>query len=333
MAIEFIGSAVPATGRLDPDYPVQVAAAAEEAGFDKLLVGYSASAPDGLIVADEMLSTTSRIGVMIAHVPGLEAPTVAARRYATLAAFHHGRVAMHAVTDPGAAGGPRDGDARQPAARIRRAAEFLEVVRLAWNSQQPFDYSGEFYRIANACAPVSAAGRGLPVYVSGEADEAMGAVAAHADVWLLDAAPAPAIAGQMARARALAGGRGGTLRFGVSLRLIAAPTEQAALDRRRGIRDRCQAAAADPAPWIPAANLGPANLGPASLGPASIGPPSGAQEVVGSYEQAAQALLGYLAIGVSTLVIGHDPLAEAADCTAVIARVREQAADDQHFVA
>ncbi len=160
MIIEFIGSTVPAWPRReDPDYPIRAAALDEDAGFDKLLVGYGASAPAGLIVANEMLTATSRIGMLITHVPGLVAPALAARQFATLAAFHHGRVSLHASTEPGAAG-PRDGDACEPALWPRRAAEFLDIVRLSWHSPEPFDYCGEFYQVAGSGAAVSSAGAG-----------------------------------------------------------------------------------------------------------------------------------------------------------------------------
>jgi hypothetical protein len=43
--------------------------------------------------------------------------------------------------------------------------------------------------------------------------------------------------------------------------------------------------------------------------------------LVGSYDRVARILLDYVEIGVSALVIGHDPEANAADCAAVVARV------------
>ena len=317
--IEFIGSAVPAGPcHDDPDYPLEVAALDEDAGFDRLLVGYGASAPGGLLVANEMLTTTSRIGVVISHVPGLVAPTLAARQYATLAAFHHGRVALHAVTgsaddDQARAGGLRDGDACEPAAWSRRAAENLEVMRLAWYSPGPFDYAGEFYQVAGACAAISAAGRGVPIYLSGGSDDAVRASAAHGDVYVFGVEPAAAITGRIASVRAIAAAHGRSPRFGVSLRVLAAPTERAALDRHR----RTGTAVA-PVRWLP---------------PSAIGAAGGAPAIVGSYDQVAAALLEYVAIGVSTLVIGHDPVADAADCAEVIARVREHADASRCLVA
>lgn len=56
--------------------------------------------------------------------------------------------------------------------------------------------------------------------------------------------------------------------------------------------------------------------------------------LVGSYEQIAEALLDYVAIGVSTLLIrGYGPEADAADYAKIIKLVRKQADDDQSLVA
>jgi alkanesulfonate monooxygenase len=317
VAIEFIGSVAPANpaptnpapaspasiapalATADPEYPLQVASLLEEAGFDRLLIGHSPSAPDGLLVANEVLTTTSRLGVLVTQIPGLVAPTVAARQYATLAAFHPGRVGLHATT----ADTRREGDLSAPAERSAQAAEFLEVVRLAWRSPQAFDYSGEFYRVTGGHSDARPADGGLPVYFSGESPADARAGAAHADVFLLPAGPARKVAEQIVGITAAAARYGRSPRFGVSLRLLAAPTRRAAIDRLNSVTET---GLNDAAPlWVP--------------------PATGQIRLAGSYDEVAQHLLDYLSIGVRTLVIGHDPHAEAADCAEVIARVREAA--------
>ncbi len=308
MAIEFIGSVAPAhpvPAASDPDYPTQAAALVDEAGFDKLLIGYSAGAPDGMLVANEVLTTTSRLGVVVTQVPGLVTPTVAARQYATLAAFHPGRVALHASGDDVLADA-RDGDALGPtdrSDRSARAAEFLDVVELTWRSQRPFDHSGEFYRVTGAYSTARPEGGHLQIYVSYESTADLPVAAEHADVILLAGAPVPAIAGRIASLRVAAARHGRSPRFGVSLRLLASPTRRTPRDRLRLVTEAGPAAA--PA-WIP---------------PAGGGIASGQVRLAGSYDEVARGLLDYVDIGVSTLVIGHDPQAEGGDCAEVIARV------------
>ncbi len=154
MSIEFIGIAATAphseTGiaseRADPVQPgylEELARAHEEAGFDRVLVAHSSASPDGFTVADQVLARTQRLGVLLAHRPGFVAPTYAARKFATLDAFHPGRVALHVITGGDDADQARDGDLTDKVTRYRRTDEFLDVLRLEWTSATPFDYDGE----------------------------------------------------------------------------------------------------------------------------------------------------------------------------------------------
>jgi len=63
----------------------------EEAGFDYVLVGYLSASADGFAVATYASQHTSRLGFLIAHRPGLVAPTLTARKIATLDHLSEGR--------------------------------------------------------------------------------------------------------------------------------------------------------------------------------------------------------------------------------------------------
>src|SRR5580658_1818698 len=73
-----------ATGTFDVDYLKAFAVAHEEAGFDRVLIGYGSTSPDGLHLGTYVTSVTERLGVMLAHRPGFVAPTLAARTLATI---------------------------------------------------------------------------------------------------------------------------------------------------------------------------------------------------------------------------------------------------------
>ncbi len=107
MAIEFVGfvstrdqsETRPATGPVvDVDYTRAFARTHEQAGFDRVLIGYQSSMPDGFIVAADVLAHTERLGVLLAHRPGFVSPTVAARKFATLDQFSGGRLAVHTIS-------------------------------------------------------------------------------------------------------------------------------------------------------------------------------------------------------------------------------------------
>jgi alkanesulfonate monooxygenase len=352
MSIEFIGSLVNASaqnsfarsGGTDADYPARMARLHEESGFDRLLVGHSSSSPDGFTVADTVLNATSRLGVLLAHRPGFVAPTVAARQYATLDAFHPGRVALHVISGGDDADQLRDGDTSDKAARYRRSDEFLDIVKLEWSSAAPFDYEGEFYRVRGALSSVRPAGGALPVYFAGASAEAVLVGGRHADVYAFWGEPLAAIAARIAQVRAAALPHGRSPRFSVSLRPIAAATEEAAWARARRILEAEIARGAGQGSGGPGAAFDhKGSLGSLRLAqfadqaevhdkrlwtPLAKTPTAGGNStaLVGSYEQIAESLLDYVAIGVSTLLIrGYDPEGDAADYARIIRLVRDQA--------
>jgi alkanesulfonate monooxygenase len=350
MAVEFIGSLANTSplasasdgtrGRSglaeDPDYPARMARIHEEAGYDRVLVSHSAGSPDGIVVAGQVLGATSHLGVLLAHRPGLTTPTVLARQCATLDAFHPGgRVALHVITGGDDRDLARDGDFLDKPSRYQRSDEFLDVVEREWSSATPFDYDGRFYRVAGGLSSIRPAGGHLPVYFAGASGDAVPVGGKHADVYAFWGEPLAAVAERMADVRTAAAAHGRQPRFSVSLRPIPADTEAEAWERAHRIlaveqtkssngRDtsgaegslRLQRFAAeseihDKRLWMPLANT------PTGFGNATA--------LVGSYEQVAEALLDYVAIGVTTLLInGYEPERDAADAARLIAVVREQ---------
>src|SRR3712207_2292320 len=82
----------------DRDYIRDFARAHEDGGFDRILIGYYSPAPDGFLVAAHAAAQTERLGLLLAHRPGFVAPTVAARKLATLDHLSGGRLALHCIT-------------------------------------------------------------------------------------------------------------------------------------------------------------------------------------------------------------------------------------------
>ena len=163
MPVEFIGMIAtqeqseihPRTGPvIDPVFVRAFARAHEEAGFDKVLIGYSAGRPDGLQVAAYAAAHTERLHYLIAHRPGFVFPTVAARSFATLDQFTEGRIALHAITGGSDAEQRRDGDYLAKDERYARTDEYLEILKRAWTSAAPFSFEGQHYRFENFSSEV-----------------------------------------------------------------------------------------------------------------------------------------------------------------------------------
>ncbi|MFE6887709.1 LLM class flavin-dependent oxidoreductase [Streptomyces sp. NPDC057694] len=322
---------------VQPDYVREVARVHEASGFDRVLIAHSSASPDGFTVADQVLQHTSRLGVLLAHRPGFVAPTLAARKFATLDAFHPGRVALHVITGGDDADQARDGDFTDKPTRYRRTDDFLDVVRKEWTATEPFDHEGEFYQVKGGLSAVRPAAP-IPVYFGGASADAVRTGSRHADVYAFWGEPLAGIAERIREVRTAAAPHGRDPRFSVSLRPIAAATEAEAWERAREILRLTKERFGEPRKSFPldhAEQRGSQRLLEyAAQGEVhdkrlwteiakTTGAAGNSTALVGSYEQVADALLDYVALGVTTLLIrGFSPLADARDYATLIDLVR-----------
>lgn len=223
---------------VDPGYLARFAQAHEAAGFDRVLIGYHATGPDGFAVAAHVLNATTRLKVLIAHRPGFVAPTLVARKLATLDQLTGGgRVAIHHITGGDELDQKRDGDFADHDRRYARTAEFMGLLRRELTATGPFDHDGEFYRVRGAYSYVKpATADAIPLYFGGASPAAISVGAQHADVYMLWGEPVAQIAQRVAGIRAEAARHGRTVRFSLSVRPIVGPTEEAAWQRAEEIR-------------------------------------------------------------------------------------------------
>ena len=171
MPVEFIGmihtndgseSRPQTTPQLDPDFTRRHAQAHEDAGFDRVLIGYGSAWPEGTQVAAYVAAHTQRLGLLIAHRPGFVFPTLAARQFATLDQFSGGRVAVHMITGGNNAEQRRDGDYLGKDERYARTDEYLQILRQSWTQAEPFSLDGRYYRFEGYYAEVRPVARPDP---------------------------------------------------------------------------------------------------------------------------------------------------------------------------
>ncbi|WP_194915824.1 LLM class flavin-dependent oxidoreductase [Catenulispora rubra] len=357
MPIEFIGIASTRPGSetetaavsgpaVQLDYLKDLALAHEESGFDRVLVAHSSASVDGFTVADQILTHTTRLAVLLAHRPGFVSPTYAARKYATIDAFHPGRIALHTITGGDDREQARDGDLTDKATRYRRTDEFLSIVRKEWESADPFDFEGEFYTVRGGWSSVRPEPGAIPIYFGGASEDAIRVGGKHADVYAFWGEPLAGIAERIRDVRAAAAPYGRDPRFSVSLRPIPAATESEAWTRAAEILELTREKAGEARKawgWggdkkdFAAARGSQRLLEYAAQGDVhdkrlwtaiakETGAAGNSTALVGSYEQVAESLLDYVALGVSTLLIrGFSPLDDARDYGNLVRLVREQA--------
>ena len=325
------GAEVPAG--VDPGYILDFARTHEEAGFDLVLTGYSSSTPDGFEVAGYAAAHTTRLGYLIAHRPGFVAPTLAARKAATLDQLTGGRIALHIISGGNDLEQRQDGDWLEHDARYRRTDEYLGLLRRIWTETEPFDHAGEFYRLENAYSQARCLQRPhIPLFFGGASETALDVGSRRADLFALWGEPRAAIAERIADIRqrvADAGGDPGAMRFSLSVRPILADTEAAAWQRAESILERVQQATAGRiTPGVPTrpqsegawrllrfAAAGDLHDERLWMPVAAASGASGSTTcLVGTPQQVADALLAYYDLGCAAFIIrGFDPLADAAE--------------------
>jgi alkanesulfonate monooxygenase len=337
-------------GTVDPAFVREFSRAHEDGGFDRVLIGYGSSGPDGFSVASYAASVTDRLGFLIAHRPGFVVPTLAARKLATLDHFTGGRIAVHIITGGADAEQQRDGDWLDHDARYRRTDEYLEVVRRVWTSDRPFDHEGEFYHFKAAFSEVKPLQQPhLPIYFGGASGPAVTVGAKHSDVYALWGEPLAAVKERIAEVRAAGAPFGGSPRFSVSVRPILGPTEEKAWERARATLARILEVRGGPANGSarPQAVGSRRLLDFAAEGEihdkrlwtpiaAATGASGNTTALVGTPEQVAESLLDYYDAGATTLLIrGFDPVQDAIDYGRdLIPLVRAEVAQrDRHAVA
>src|ERR1700689_4843517 len=184
---------------IDPDYVRRFARAHEDAGFDRVLIGYSSTRPEGTQVAAYAAAQTDRLSFLVAHRPGFVAPTLAARTFATLDQFTGGRIAVHGITGGSDAEQRRDGDHLSKEERYDRTDEYLDILKQAWTSEAPFSYPGKYYQIEDFYSEVRAAQQPrIKLYFGGSSAAAYRVGAKQPDTDVLGGGPLAAPEAQIA---------------------------------------------------------------------------------------------------------------------------------------
>lgn len=222
-------------------YFVEVAQAAEEAGYEFALIPAGGDCWDGWIVGSWVASATTKLKPLIAMRPGLISPVLAARMASTLDRMSGGRALINVVTghypaDLKATGDPLHGSHDE---RYERTKEFLEVVKGVW--QQPadegtgFNFAGKHYEVEGGVSkPAPVQEPHPPLYFGGSSVAGKRVAAETADVYLMWTEPLDWIQGQIAEMETYLAelkeekGIERELRYGIRAQVVVRETEEEA---------------------------------------------------------------------------------------------------------
>jgi len=226
---EFLGLARPQR-EPTPEYLIEVAQAAERAGFEGMLVPTGIPYLDSWLVGFAIAQHTRRIKPLVAFRPGFIAPTVAAKLSATFDRFTKGRLLVNVVTGGSPKELGQDGDFLDHDERYERTREFLDVILKCWTGET-FSHKGRFFEVRDAqlVPPLHQPGR-IPIYFGGSSDIAKEIAARYADVYLQWGEPVAQVKAQIEDVRSRAARYGRAPEFGVRLHVVVRDTEREAWD-------------------------------------------------------------------------------------------------------
>ena len=358
MPIEFLGIAGLNDGgetqsrsgaSFDKDYTLRFARAHEDNGWDRILFAYHSGSPDPATAAAYIASKLDHLKILLAHRPNVSYPTYAAKVFATLDQISDGRLNVHVITGGSTADQAAEGDFLTKDERYARTGEYIQIVKKAWTSREPFSFDGAHYRFENFVSDIWPAQQPRPqISFGGSSDAAYRIGAADADIYALWGEPLANTAEQIERitVEALAAGRTERPRIQVAFRPILGATEELAWKKAEEILGKIEARQAKAAPNSFVGDLkNPENAGSqrllsiASQGDrfdralwtrpaAASGGRGNSNALVGTPETVAAALLDYIDLGVDIISArGYDFVNDTIDFGRyVIPLVREEVA-------
>jgi len=183
----------------DFDYLLQVARAAESAGFTGAFVPWDEQGDDSWIVAASLAREVRRLIFLPELEPGFATPVYLAKISTSFQRLAGDRLAWKIDLERDPAVRRAHGDHLVGADFFARAGEYLEAAKGVW-TQDPFDYEGRFFAVEKGGLKGPLAGYPLPpTYTAGSSDEALAFAARHADVHLLDGGEPAAVSAQIER--------------------------------------------------------------------------------------------------------------------------------------
>jgi len=209
-------------------YMRQIAQAADELGYEGVLIPTGAFCEDPWAVAAAMAPLTRRLRFLVAVRPGVMLPTVAARLAATVDRISGGRLDINIVTGGSPPELAADGLFLPHDARYDLTREFMDVwCRLM--AGETVDFRGEHLRVEGARVLFPPVQRPWPpLFIGGSSEASHEFTAERCDVYMTWGEPPAMVAEKLADVRVRAARHGRTVRAGIRLHVIVRETETAA---------------------------------------------------------------------------------------------------------
>ena len=217
---------------IDLAYLQQIAGAADNLGYEGVLIPTGRSCEDPWVIASSLIGATRKLKFLVAVRPGLHQPSLAARMAATFDRLSGGRLLVNLVTGGDQAELEGDGVYLDHASRYEQSAEFIRIWReilARSHGGQAFDYEGRHLSVKGAKLLYPPVQKPYPpVWFGGSSAPAHELAAEQVDAYLTWGEPPAEVAKKIADVRARAERKGRKVEFGIRLHVIVRETEDAA---------------------------------------------------------------------------------------------------------
>jgi alkanesulfonate monooxygenase len=217
---------------IDLAYLQQIAGAADNLGYEGVLIPTGRSCEDPWVIASSLIGATKKLKFLVAVRPGLHQPSLAARMAATFDRLSGGRLLVNLVTGGDQAELEGDGVYLDHASRYEQSAEFIRIWReiiARSHDGQAFDYEGRHLSVKGAKLLYPPVQKPYPpVWFGGSSAPAHELAAEQVDAYLTWGEPPAEVAKKIADVRARAERKGRKVEFGIRLHVIVRETEDAA---------------------------------------------------------------------------------------------------------
>ncbi|KAH6666540.1 luciferase-like domain-containing protein [Plectosphaerella plurivora] len=318
---------------VDTDFLIRYARSLDDYGFNYTLIPYGSGGFDPFTLGATIAAVTKNIKVVIALRPNTLYPTVAAKALATLDQLSKGRVVVHFIAGGNDAEQAREGDFLTKEERYERQDEYIRILRRAWASTEPFDWSGKYFTFKDFSNSVRPTNGHIDVSVGGSSEAAYRTGGELADIFGLWGEPLKETKEQIDRVYHYAekAGRKDRPRIWVTFRPIVAETEELAWAKAHRTLDALQANVPKGTGLNAPVAAAPQNVGSQRL--LEIAKKGDVQDralwyptvtatnargastaLVGSYQTVIDSLVDYVDIGAELISIrGYDTLNDAVE--------------------
>ena len=212
--------------------------AAENAGFEYLLIPVVPSCWEAYVSGAYFVGQTRRIKPLIAAKPGYVNPVMLARMITTFDQVSRGRLCINLIAGMNEQELEVDGLRYSKEDRYALMDEEVSIMKALWTSEAPVDHDGRFHQLKGASVYPRPYQEPYPkIYLGGGSRQAWELSAKHSDVHLFWGDIPGRIAENITEIRRLAAvhGRDGVIEFGMRLQIVCREREDDAWAAARAL--------------------------------------------------------------------------------------------------